>query len=86
MDEVTLPPMIVSQQTSAVAMAAPPPPGNSSPAVLPVETTHHFDNFSQQTPGGAVNSQADMDLVNFDYLRHVILKFLLSRDSEVSGP
>lgn len=49
---------------------------SSGPAILPVETQDQ--HFSHQ-----ISNPPDGDVMNFDYLRHVMLKFLLSRDSEV---
>uniref|UniRef100_A0A5K3EPH9 GRIP domain-containing protein n=1 Tax=Mesocestoides corti TaxID=53468 RepID=A0A5K3EPH9_MESCO len=77
-DEVTLPPLITSRQT-----AAPPPAPSSPPAMLPDE---RHDRGARQMPLSPsallLDSQSDVDTVNFGYLRHVLLKFLLSRESE----
>ncbi|VDD80536.1 unnamed protein product [Mesocestoides corti] len=80
-DEVTLPPLITSRQT-----AAPPPAPSSPPAMLPDE---RHDRGARQMPLSPsallLDSQSDVDTVNFGYLRHVLLKFLLSRESEVGA-
>lgn len=65
------------------------------PAILPISVDHSM--AAPQNPGalspvgsttssilGAVNSPHEMDTINFEYTRHVLLKFLLSRDNEVS--
>lgn len=83
-DEVTLPPLF------AASRQAPPA---SPPAILPaMETAQSLDShcaptlMSTASPAAAptTNSQYDTDPINFEYMRHVLLKFFLSHDSEVS--
>ncbi|KAL5966417.1 Golgin subfamily A member 1 [Taenia solium] len=81
-DEVTLPPLF------AASRQVPP---TSPPAILPaVETTRSLDlhcaptlmSTASPAAASATNSQYDTDPINFEYMRHVLLKFFLSHDSE----
>ncbi|VUZ39531.1 unnamed protein product [Hymenolepis diminuta] len=95
-DELTLPPLYaISQQTTS---AAPPPPSpqepSSPPAILPLSTEQTMSmsaprNLSVLSPTASTaslvvtaNSQHETDVINFEYMRHVLLKFLLSHDTE----
>ncbi|EUB63379.1 muscle myosin heavy chain, putative [Echinococcus granulosus] len=80
--DVTLPPLF------ATSRQVPPA---SPPAILPaMETTQSLDShcastvLSTSSPGAVLttNSHYDTDPVNFEYMRHVLLKFFLSHDSE----
>ncbi|VDK36661.1 unnamed protein product [Taenia asiatica] len=81
-DEVTLPPLF------AASRQVPP---TSPPAILPaVETTRSLDlhyaptimSTASLAAASATKSQYDTDPINFEYMRHVLLKFFLSHDSE----
>ncbi|KAM3171856.1 hypothetical protein ACTXT7_015759 [Hymenolepis weldensis] len=95
-DELTLPPLYaISQQTTS---AAPPPPSPqeplSPPAILPLSDEQTMlmsapRNPSVLSPTASMassvvtaNSQHEIDAINFEYTRHVLLKFLLSHDTE----
>lgn len=72
--------------------------GSQSPAVLPLQSASNYqmlNSLSSSVPSGAINaltagtsgnnSKSDGKGVNIQYLKHVVLKFMLSRESEVSG-
>ncbi|VDM32148.1 unnamed protein product [Hydatigera taeniaeformis] len=81
-DEVTLPPLFASTHQA---------PSTSPPAILPaMETPQSLDSHCAPTVLSAAppatasltNSQYDADPINFEYMRHVLLKFFLSHDAE----
>ncbi|KAL5108557.1 Golgin subfamily A member 1 [Taenia crassiceps] len=81
-DEVALPPLFAASRQA--------PPASPS-AILPAsETTQSLDSHCALTmmpttsPAAASTAdfQCDTDPINFEYMRHVLLKFFLSHDSE----
>lgn len=86
-DDVTFSPLFAtSRQTSNVDLPPQQPP-ISPPAILPVaaETTMQVRMPLVSSSLSRVDfHHHDSDTVNFEYMKHVILKFLLSRDSEAS--
>ncbi|BHF73772.1 Golgin sub A member [Sparganum proliferum] len=79
-------PATATSSSSSLGAVGQPKDATPSPScgILPVENLYPPEKHPDGplSPSYFNRPAADLELVNFDYLRHVILKFLLSRESE----
>lgn len=57
---------------------------DASAAVLAPSSSHQVSQRRLQQQAGATSTPVDYNDVNFQYLKHVLIKFLTSREYEVS--